>query len=260
MATSIGPLFALWVDTPIEWRRGLGLSDSECVIRSRTQGQAWVVDLVSKSLKAKLDQGQETWVFIAQIIREDGEALFAFETSAERALFVEIREIDSIGSKYAATAVSELGLAGIHLILRSASLPAIKIPGLGPKTLEKIRLGVKAKQDVFARILQSATQAASQVSGTSLSINSQSESTQSNSVIVNAVAAYVEVPDIILQALTKLGIKTSDAIRLFEDCTQAKPEFPKLAAGEQLKALLSRWGQYKKNKNPEPILPAEGGT
>jgi Holliday junction DNA helicase RuvA len=243
MATSIGPLFAIKATLDRSMNRGDRFENRTVVLSSEKMGLAYECFAVSKTLVEKLERSGETWVYLAQVIKEDGESLFAFETLVEREIFSELREIDSIGSKFAATAVAELGARGLSMMLTSNQMPAIKITGLGPKTLEKIRSGMKERVEIFSRLLKNAqTSGAESLAGTEKS----REGATASSSDVSAAASSGEVPALLMQALSQLGLKTQDVFNVFDEGLKKNPALLSLASGEQIKILLATWNQMKK--------------
>jgi Holliday junction resolvasome RuvABC DNA-binding subunit len=227
VAANIGPLFGLLASAPAEWNVQAVVSAHQRVLKA-SNGQAYMVDVPSKALREALDQGAERWVFLAQVLREDGESLFAFENVLERALFVELRELDSIGSKFAAAAVSELGPLKLLAMAEGKSVITGKVPGLGPKTLEKLKTGLKDRKEKFQVLLASKRRLGGE--------NSANEDLSLN---------LGEVPSLILQALGKVGVRPQDAERVYKQLSQEHADFSALPTGEQLKMILARWGQSK---------------
>lgn len=251
MATTIGPLFAIKAFVPAGWAPQRAADDRDLILCSEKTGMAFKCTVVSKNLLNTLKNHSETWVFIAQVIKEDGESLFAFESWVERELFSELREIDSIGSKFAATAVAELGVRGLSMMLTSPSMPAIKITGLGPKTLEKIKAGIKERSDAFSVLFK---QAQLSGAGASASGDLTSQNATTSALPVDALAGLpstAEIPNILLQALSQLGLKSQDIFAVYDESVKLQPKFLGLTTGEQVKLLLATWNQMKKSQNKE---------
>ena len=229
MATSLGPMFAILASAPADWNMN-GVVDriSQRALKLSGSPQSYWVEVSSRALFAKLDSGAEQWVYVAQILREDAETLFAFETPLERALFIELRELDSIGSKFAAAAVMQLGIAGLSQLMAGGT--AGKVAGLGPKTLEKIRNGLKERREHFAPLLlRSSAQAKSPM----------------GSAVESATEVWVETPALLMQTLTKLGLSPHEASKLYSELSTSTAGFESFDVGSQIKALLQRWGQAK---------------
>ncbi len=223
MASNIGPKFALEVEAPAEWNRHMG--DHEAVIRT-PYGEAYVVWIYSRTFRDKLLLGERQWIFLGQVIREDAEELYAFEDSVDRALFIELREIDSVGPKTAALAVSALGKKGLMELLRGAPLASYKVSGLGPKTLEKIVAGMKSRSDNFLLLLSS-------------------HDSRSGSLPSQSVATLRGAPQLLVQSLEKLGLKPSDTLRVYNELLTEDKNVEDLDGAELVRRILQKWGQMR---------------
>ena len=146
----LGPLFSISARGRKDWSECLVGSDSQLALETATGGI--VVETFSPTLReALLDGGEFQWIFLGQVLREDEEILYAFASPRERTLFEELRNIDGIGPKSAAVIVGKLGPEGFKKILSDPrSISTLKIPGLGPKNLEKFSLGLKQKKRTFS--------------------------------------------------------------------------------------------------------------
>jgi AraC-like DNA-binding protein len=117
MASKLGPKFSLLAKGRKDWTSTLTNPDTQVVVETN-KGEAFVLEVFSEKFHTQLiESSEERWIFLAQIIREDEEILFAFENPRERTLFEELRSIDGIGPKSAALLVGRLGLAGFRGIL-----------------------------------------------------------------------------------------------------------------------------------------------
>jgi len=253
MATTIGPLCALKLSWVPEWNQRISNDDKHLVLVSEKLGMAFQCYVVSKNLKNVLKAQESAWVFVAQVLKEDGEAYYAFESFAERELFCELREIDSIGSKFSAIAVGELGVRGLLHLLESTQV-TLKVSGLGPKTLEKIRHGMHERKEVFAGLLNRALHSNSGADASEpvkkLAEKTTERSTEksvSKSTEKNEAFSSMHIQPILLQALNQLGLATQDAFHIFDETLKKLPNLRVLDHGEQLKSLLATWNQHKRN-------------
>jgi len=226
MPSTLGPLFALKASAPKEWNVAHG--EDECVLLVENH-RAISVNLLDVQFRERLET-EETWVFIAQILREDAETLFAFATVAERTLFLELRNLDSVGPKLAQLIIAGLGRRGLMSLLQGVdpkSMP--KVTGLGPKTLEKLAAGLKGKRDTFLLLLSSGVEGA-------LSHGPHH---------AQAHAHASKLSPLVFTSLEKLGLRPFEVERLFDELLTLNPEAAKADPGTQLKLLLQQHGRSR---------------
>src|SRR5436190_1655389 len=143
-----GSLFALKVSAPRAWN--LASHGPELVVAG--ESVAHVVQIYSKNFREKLLGGAEGWVFIAQALGEESEVLYAFETPLERALFLELWNLDAVGPKLAALILSAFTAQDLRAGCEGIPLPTVKVAGLGPKNIEKLKGGLKARAEHFEKL------------------------------------------------------------------------------------------------------------
>lgn len=83
-------------------------------------------------------EGQALSLIVHTHVREDAITLYGFKTSAEREAFLELLTVKSVGPKIALTALSGLTPQEIRSAVRRNNPLALVIPGIGPKTAERI--------------------------------------------------------------------------------------------------------------------------
>ncbi len=240
MPASIGPRFYMEVTAPKEWNHSDLLEPHQVAVRS-SQNDGFIVEVFSGLLKQKLLNSSDTVcsIYLAQIIREDAESLFAFGSLEERAVFLELRNLDSIGPKLAATIVSSLGPSQLKAMsLGDLKAAGLKITGLGPKTLDKLISGLKSEQKKFLPILMLWEKA---VHGTS----SEVSRTVVSSGGFSAIHSQGNAPVLMISALEKLGLKAFETQRIYNELSQVDEGFSTLATGEMLKRILQYWGKTK---------------
>jgi Holliday junction DNA helicase RuvA len=71
-------------------------------------------------------------------VREDAIALYGFKTEAEREMFLQLLTVKNIGPRIALTALAGLTPQDISQAVRHSNPMALVIPGIGPKTAERI--------------------------------------------------------------------------------------------------------------------------
>lgn len=232
MPSTVGPLFALQGRFESEFSQQPWTSPTQAVFESRG-GAFYTLEISSSALREKIRDDQEMKVFVVQIIREDAESLYAFESLIERALFLEIREFDSVGPKTAALLLASLGVSGVRDLLERGQAPSGKIPGLGPKTMEKILSGLKQNKDVFLQLF------AKDPGFKGSNFKKFSQSMERN------LSSSDQAPLAIVQAMEKLGLRVQDVQILWTDLSQEHEGFAKLPEVEILRHLLQAWGRSK---------------
>ena len=91
-------------------------------------------------------EGQESRLYITEIIREDAHELFGFFTKGERELFVMLMTVSGIGANTARMIMSAYSAAEIRQIIATGNARALsQVKGLGPKTAQRIIVDVKDK-------------------------------------------------------------------------------------------------------------------
>ena len=91
-------------------------------------------------------EGQESRLYITEIIREDAYELFGFFTKGERELFVMLMTVSGIGANTARMIMSAYSAAEIRQIIATGNARALaQVKGLGPKTAQRIIVDLKDK-------------------------------------------------------------------------------------------------------------------
>jgi Holliday junction DNA helicase RuvA len=91
-------------------------------------------------------EGQESRLYITEIIREDAHELFGFFTKGERELFVMLMTVSGIGANTARMIMSAYSAVEIRQIIATGNARALsQVKGLGPKTAQRIIVDLKDK-------------------------------------------------------------------------------------------------------------------
>ena len=91
-------------------------------------------------------EGQESRLYITEIIREDAHELFGFFSKGERELFVMLMTVSGIGANTARMIMSAYSAAEIRQIIATGNACALsQVKGLGPKTAQRIIVDLKDK-------------------------------------------------------------------------------------------------------------------
>ena len=113
------------------------------------QGVGYLVG-VSLQTSEKLVLGKETFLNIQQIIREDANLLFGFNTILEKEMFNLLISVNGVGPVSALIMLSSLSLNEIAVgILSNNSTMLQKVKGIGAKTAERIIVDLRDKVQRF---------------------------------------------------------------------------------------------------------------
>ncbi len=113
------------------------------------QGVGYYVG-VSLQTSEKLVLGKETFLNIQQILREDANLLFGFNTILEKELFNLLISVNGVGPVSAIIMLSSLSLNEIAAgILSNNSAMLQKVKGIGTKTAERIIVDLRDKVQRF---------------------------------------------------------------------------------------------------------------
>lgn len=234
--STVGPRFMMRCRAPSEWNTALvrDLSSITEVFVEDVAGFGWKVEIYSEALKKALLAATDfQQVFVAHIMREDGEVLYLFETVAQREIFEALNSIKGINVNVAATAVAVVGPSLLLQWTQGASTKGYKFAGLGPKSLEKLVYEMQSKKDRFLPLLQSASQ----------KLSSSSSSAQSGSQDPSLRTAMV--PPSILVGLEKLGLRPSDTLRIIDEMRASDVQVDQMSDKELVAKILQSWGREK---------------
>lgn len=113
------------------------------------QGVGYFVG-ISLQTSEKLTLGKETFLNIQQIIREDANLLFGFNTILEKELFNLLISVNGVGPVSGLIMLSSLSLNEIATaILSNNSALLQKVKGIGVKTAERIIVDLRDKVQKF---------------------------------------------------------------------------------------------------------------
>jgi len=113
------------------------------------QGVGYLVG-VSLQTSEQLVLGKETFLNIQQILREDANLLFGFNTILEKEMFNLLISVNGVGPVSALIMLSSLSLNEISAgILSNNSAMLQKVKGIGAKTAERIIVDLRDKVQRF---------------------------------------------------------------------------------------------------------------
>ena len=152
-------------------------------------------------------EGEESRLYITEIIREDVHDLYGFFTRGERELFVMLITVSGIGANTARMIMSAYSAAEIRQIIATGNARALsQVKGLGPKTAQRIIVDLKDKVlkiDLGSQVSQGSLEDAA--SGYSLEVQDEDSAVKQEAVsalvmLGFAAAASGKVVDKILKA------------------------------------------------------------
>lgn len=226
MTTTLGPRFAIRARLESSWT-DLSGSESEQVLLSEA-GEAFRVEVPSKAFRDVLRRGDLIWVYIGQILREDAEIWFGFQSVEERQLFVSLLQLEDVGPKLSATLVAHLGPEGL-LALMDGKFPASqKVPGLGPKTKDKLVAALQLGRDKFRPLLMSI-----------------SKDKSSQHATATSIGEFGKAPLAYLMALQQLGLRALESQELFDQLSKDIEGFAQWSLAEQIRSSLQHWGRTR---------------
>jgi len=235
MATNLGPLVALRGNLLRE-HEGFAwpLDDSQLLVECEGSRLYSVEFSSARVVKSLLALVQPTWVYVAEIIREDAHQYFGFSSASERALFEEIKEIKDIGPKTAAVIVAELGPQDLLRLMQEGAWHGFKIPGVGPKTLDTLVFGLGKRKKSILPLIDRA-------------LSGRVESKKRPDAIATTPAwrPALYASDSLLKMFEGLGLAPPLAQKLFEECLEAFEDFSGLEDKARVPLMLQRWGQSR---------------
>ena len=159
-------------------------------------------------------EGQESRLYITEIIREDAHELYGFFSKGERELFVMLMTVSGIGANTARMIMSAYSAAEIRQIIATGNARALsQVKGLGPKTAQRIIVDLKDKVlkiDLGSQASQGSLEDAA--SGYSLEVQSEDSAVKQEAIsalmmLGFAAAASGKVVDKILKATPESSVE-----------------------------------------------------
>lgn len=89
--------------------------------------------------------GGKARVYARLIVRETVMELFGFFTKQERNMFDKLIGVSGVGPRSALSLLSSLTVQQLSLALVTGDAKALKAPGIGPKTVQRILIDLKGK-------------------------------------------------------------------------------------------------------------------
>ncbi|MBI2521328.1 MAG: Holliday junction branch migration protein RuvA [Bdellovibrio sp.] len=93
-----------------------------------------------------LNEGEIVQLFLSQIIREDSETLYAFQSLSEKKFFELLLKVNGVGPRTAYQLIRQLGEDTLHhAIMFEDKKLLCSVSGIGPKTASQILLDLAPK-------------------------------------------------------------------------------------------------------------------
>ena len=159
-------------------------------------------------------EGQESRLYITEIIREDAHELYGFFSKGERELFMMLMTVSGIGANTARMIMSAYSAAEIRQIIATGNARALsQVKGLGPKTAQRIIVDLKDKVlkiDLGSQVSQGSLE--DTASGYSLEVQSEDSAVKQEAVsalvmLGFAAAASGKAVDKILKAAPESSVE-----------------------------------------------------
>ena len=130
----------------IGYLRGLLLDKGPEGVLLDVQGVGYFIEVPAMTLCALPEREQMVALYIMTHVREDAIRLFGFLEEFDKKVFQELLSVSGIGPKAALTLLgANSGEELCHIIVSEDTDSLTLIPGIGPKTADRIVLEMKAK-------------------------------------------------------------------------------------------------------------------
>jgi len=95
--------------------------------------------------------GEDLFLHIHMLVREDAQILYGFSSELERSLFRTVLRISGVGAKMGLAILSAMSVRDFHRCVQyEDTAMLIKIPGVGKKTAERLIIEMRDKIDKTA--------------------------------------------------------------------------------------------------------------
>lgn len=108
-------------------------------------GVGYLLNCSTNTLAQLPQTGKEARIYVRLVVRETAMELFGFFTKQERAMFDKLIGVSGVGPRSALSLLSSLNVQQLSLALVTGDAKALKAPGIGPKTAQRILIDLKGK-------------------------------------------------------------------------------------------------------------------
>ena len=109
-------------------------------------GVGYEVDVPMSTFYALPATGERVQLMTHYVVREDAHLLFGFATHDERAAFRQLIKVSGIGPKVGLAVLSGLSVAELNQAIMLQDVGRLtRVPGIGPKTAERLLLELRGK-------------------------------------------------------------------------------------------------------------------
>jgi Holliday junction DNA helicase RuvA len=146
----------------IEYITGILTEKLITSVAVETAGVGYAVTIPLSTYEKLPEPGKQAKVFIHYYMREDDVRLYGFATKTEREIFRHLITVNSIGPKVAIGIMSGVSIENLVAHVNTGNSAALrKIPGIGPKTAERIIVELKGKLGMYSSTTSSTLSATS---------------------------------------------------------------------------------------------------
>ena len=111
-------------------------------------GVGYEVETPVSTFLAMPPVGEEAFLYIHLVVREDAHALFGFASEEEKKLFRTLLKISGVGARMALAILSGMSVRDFERCVRLEDAGTlVKIPGVGKKTAERLIVEMRDKFD-----------------------------------------------------------------------------------------------------------------
>ena len=135
----------------IEYIRGVLAEKDISRVAVEAAGVGYAVSIPLSTYEKLPEPGREVKVYIHYYMREDDVSLYGFASKDEREVFRHLITVNSVGPKVAMGIMSGVSVDNLVAYVNSGNSAALrKLPGVGPKTAERIIVELKGKLTAYS--------------------------------------------------------------------------------------------------------------
>lgn len=172
--------------------RGILISKQAPELMLEVAGVGYELNAPMSTFYQLPDTGEEIILYTHLNVREDAHTLYGFHSTADRSLFRTLLKVNGVGAKMALAILSGMDVHGFKQCIQLGDTDAlVKLPGVGKKTAERLIVELQDRLGIEQGEVPSLPTG-------------------------NSVAATSVAVDEAVSALTALGYKPTDALRMIK--------------------------------------------